>query len=173
MPGLGRRPKTINLVKAGNDKTRHTKATLKAREAAEPHIKTKKLICPKRLSEEARVEWERIASLYLEFEDTIISDLDVDALMVYCEALVTYNNASEKIKNTAAVYLHPKDGTPAINPWVKICNDATEIMRKHSDMLLLNPISRARAGLARVKADKDNISPMARFIKERVNGDRQ
>ena len=54
-------------------------------------------------------------------------------------------------------------GEPKINPWVKVANDSAELMRKYGGLLLLDPISRARVGLA--KANDEKLSPMAKMLR--------
>jgi len=169
----GTKPRPSAVINITNDKQgKRSKAEIKKREETEPHIKSDLLKCPTRLSSAAAEEWHRIVSLYKEFENQIMNDLDEDALTVYCEALIMYKIAMEKVKETAAVYKSPKDAEPKINPWLKVANDSSTTMRAHSDLLLLNPVARARAGLAIMKASEENLSPIAKFLKGRAeNGD--
>jgi P27 family predicted phage terminase small subunit len=164
----GRTAKPTTLINMTNRKVNKIgKDKLDARAKAEPKAKSAFLKCPDRLNEAAASEWHRIVALYREFENEIMNDLDEDMLMVYCEAVVTYKLAMDKVKDTAAVYKSPKDAEPKINPWLTVANSASDIMRKNSDMLLLNPVSRARAGLAIAKASEEALSPMASFLKNR------
>ena len=110
-------------------------------------------------------ESHRIVNLYKELEYPIITDLDKNALEIYCENFVIYRKAMEKVRETTEVY--KSEYGPKVNPWLKVANDASTQMKKYSDILLLDPVSRARVGLAKTQAEKDDISPMAVFLKNR------
>jgi P27 family predicted phage terminase small subunit len=158
-------PKSIKTLKHDNDRQKRSKKDVAFRERAEPSPKTNELKRPAYLSPDEAVEWDRITELYKQFDDPLISDLDGDSLAIYCQSLVLYKMAIQKVKDTAAVYKSPKDQEPKINPWLKVANDASDKMFRYSSVLLLDPMSRARMGLARVKAEEEN--PMASFLKAR------
>jgi P27 family predicted phage terminase small subunit len=145
-----------------------TKSEMDARERAEPTPKSNDLVCPEHLNPLVAAEWGRLVGLYKEFETQVVADLDKDFLMIYCESVVMYTKAMKKLHGGSAVYKSPKDGDFKINPWVKVAQDASNTMLKFGGFLLLNPIARAEAGLAKVKASEDNLSPIARFMKERM-----
>jgi len=104
--------------------------------------------------------------LYRELEEPIINDLDVHALEIYCETLVTYRKASQKVRETSEVYTSRTDPSrPRINPWFSIAIDAANQLKKFSDILLMDPVSRAKVGLA--KSRDEDLSPMELYFKRK------
>lgn len=151
----GRKPYPYEVMKATNDHNRLTKKTLEAREKNEPKIKSAKLRCPKHLSEDAKIEWKRIVKLYREFDAPILNDLDINALEVYCEALVTYRKAINMVRQTAEVAKFKGDDKQRKNPWLTVANEAANQIKKYGEILLLDPVSRARVGLAKSKQEDE------------------
>jgi len=149
----GIKPQPANVLKSKNDKMKINNKTLESRKENEPKIKSNKLRCPKHLSVEAKKEWRKVIRLYNEFQDPILCDLDLNVLQVYCEAVVRYNKAMEKVSLSSEVI--SINNTAKQNPWLRVANDAADVMRKTGELLLLDPISRARAGLAKARKEKD------------------
>jgi len=144
----GRKPYPFQVMQATNDKNRLTKKALEDRERNEPRIKSARLTCPAHMSDDAKKEWRRIVKLYRELEKPIITDLDTNALEIYCESLVTYRKAMQKIRETSEVYVSKADANrPKKNPWLTVANDAAGQIKKYGESLLLDPVSRARIGL--------------------------
>ena len=165
----GRHPRPFTIVNANNNKLHHTQAELDARKRNEPKIDSVQLKCPRHLTPEAKKEWRRIVKLYGELKEPIITDLDVNALEIYCEALVTYRKAMRKVRETSEVYRAKSDPEkPRKNPWLLVANDASVQIKRYGEILLLDPVSRARVGLA--KAKEEDLSPMAAFLKKRNDG---
>jgi len=150
------------IMNETNDQNRLTNDELKNREKHEPRIKSNFLKCPSYLSEEAKKEWRRIVKLYSELIEPIITDLDISALEVYCNAVVRYRKAIQKVLETSEVYTSKGDFKPRKNPWQTIANEAADQIKKYGELLLLNPVSRARAGIVKPKED---MSPEACFIR--------
>lgn len=162
----GRKPYPFVVMESTNDKNRLTKEQLAARGKNEPKINSVNLRCPPHLSEDAKKEWRRIVRLYKEFDKPILSDLDINALEIYCEAVVTYRKAMLKVRETSEVYVNKSDqNRPKKNPWLTVANEAATQVKKYGEILLLDPVSRARAGMA--KTDKETESPMAAFLNRR------
>lgn len=149
----GIKPQPANVLKSKNDKMKINNKTLESREENEPKIKSNALRCPKHLSVEAKKEWRKVIRLYNEFQDPILCDLDLNVLQVYCEAVVRYNKAMEKVSLSSEVI--SINNTAKLNPWLRVANEAADVMRKTGELLLLDPISRARAGLAKAKKERD------------------
>ena len=147
----GRKPYPQALMEANNERDRLTREELKKRRLHEPKTKSNRLRCPKHLCSEAKKEWRKTTKLYSEFKEPILSDLDCNALEVYCNAAVRYRKAIKMVEETSEIYVRKGDKTPKKNPWLKIAEDAGETMRKYGEMLLLNPVSRARMGIAKAK----------------------
>jgi len=151
-----------------NDTNRLTKDELAKRKKYEPKIKSNYLTCPAHLSNDARKEWRRIVKLYGEIEQPILTDLDCNALEIYCEALVTYRKAMQKVRETSEIYASKSDqNRPRKNPWLMIANEAAMHIKKYGEILLLDPVSRARVGIA--KAKDEDLSPIARFMRDRMD----
>jgi P27 family predicted phage terminase small subunit len=156
----GRKPYPIAQIRANTDKLRYTQAQLDSR-SNEPKIKSNSLRCPARLTDDVKKEWRRIVKLYSEFDGDYICDLDVDALEVYCDALVTYRKAMKKVHDTSEVIA--QDGRPKKNPWMTIANEASIVIKKYGEVLLLDPVGRARAAINK-SSDKKPVSKFDRFI---------
>lgn len=159
----GRKPYPFEVINATNDKNRITKEKLAQRQANQPTIDSARLRCPAHLTPEAKKEWKRIAGLYKELSVPIVTDLDVNALEIYCEAIVTYRKAMQKVHDTSEVYVNKANSNkPAKNPWLTVANEAAAQVKKYGEVLLLDPVSRARASLAKDKETEDD--PMARLL---------
>jgi P27 family predicted phage terminase small subunit len=162
----GRRPYPFQVISASNKKDRFTAETLKARQANQPDIQTATLKCPRHLSKGAKREWKRITELYGELKDPIINDLDLNALEIYCEAVVTYHKATLEVRKTTEVYMA---GTVAKkNPWLTVADNAAMMIKKYGEILLLDPVSRARVGLAKSKTEEK--SGVGKFLQKRAEG---
>ena len=153
-------------MKATNSKQHLTKEQIDNREKNEPKIASSKLSCPVHVSKEAKIEWARIVKLYSELENPIINDLDKNALEIYCEAVVTYRKAMEKIRETTEVY-KGSDNQPKRNPWLIVANQSADQIKKFGEILLLDPVSRARAGLAKSQ-EEESDDPMQKLLNERM-----
>ncbi len=161
----GRKPYPYALMEATNKKQRLTKDELNKRKKFEPKIQSNFLECPDHISNDAKIEWHRIVALYGELDQQILCDLDSNALEVYCNALVTYRKAIQKVNETSEVYAKKRDNTPRKNPWKRVADEAAEQMKKYGELLLLNPVSRARIGVAKAKSDKE-LSPMGLYLRD-------
>ncbi len=132
----------------------------------EPKVKSNKLRCPSHLSDDAKKEWKRIVGIYAELDTPLLNDLDINALEVYCEAVVTYRKAMQKVRETAEVYTSRVDPKPRKNPWLTVANDAAMQIKKYGEILLLDPVSRARVSLTKAVSKNRPPSRMAQFIQQ-------
>ncbi|MFZ3132875.1 MAG: phage terminase small subunit P27 family [Desulfosporosinus sp.] len=165
----GRKPYPFAVMEVTNDKNRLTKSNLSSRANNEPRIDSANLRCPSHISKDAKKEWRRIVKLYKELDKPIMSDLDVNALEIYCEALVTYRKAMQKVRETSEVYASKSEqNKPRKNPWLTVANEAATQVKKYGEILLLDPVSRARAGLA--KSTEEDDDPMSVLLKRRGGG---
>jgi P27 family predicted phage terminase small subunit len=164
----GRKPYPFEIMDATNNKNRLTKDQLRERQENQPTIESAELKCPRHLSLGAKKEWKRIVGLYREISKPIVTDLDINALEIYCEAVVTYQKAMQKVRESSEVYTsRAEPNKPKKNPWLVVANEAADQIKKYGEILLLDPVSRARASLAAAKKDDDD--PMAQFLKGRSN----
>jgi P27 family predicted phage terminase small subunit len=157
----GRKPHPFQIVEANAKKQKTSRKKIEGRKNNQPSIDTSNLICPEHISPEGKEEWKRIVDLYRELNQPIINDLDINALEIYCESLVTYRKAMLKVRETSEVY--KSEYGPKVNPWLKVANDASIQVKKYGDILLLDPVSRARVGLA--KSKNEEIDPMEALIR--------
>ncbi len=161
----GRKPHPYSMMAENNDQNHLTKRDLRERKKNEPTIESRFLKCPAHLSPEAKKEWRRIVKLYDELNVPILTDLDTNALEVYCESFTTYKKAIARVRETSEVYVNKSDqNKPKKNPWLTVANEAALQMKKYGDVLLLDPVSRARAGM--VKKNPKDMSPMQHHLME-------
>lgn len=168
----GRKPYPYVIMEDNNDKNRLTKGTLAKRKEHEPTIRSNYLKCPSHLSSEAKKEWNRLVELYGELDKPILYDLDANALEIYCDNLVTYRKAMKKVRETAEVYTYKNDLKPRKNPWLTIANDAAIQIKKYGEMLLLDPVSRARVGIAKANTEEE-LTGMALFLYQHAQAKRE
>lgn len=157
----GRKAHPYQIVNANAKEQKTAKKKLEGRKNNEPKINSFELICPQHLTEEAKIEWDRIKTLYQELDQPIMSDLDVNALEIYCESIVTYRKAMQKVKESSEVY--KSETGPKVNPWLRVANEASKQVKKYGELLLLDPVSRARIGLA--KSKKEELDPMEALLR--------
>jgi P27 family predicted phage terminase small subunit len=163
----GRRAYPFQLISANNDKLHITKDELRARASGEPKLLNNTLRCPNHLSDEAKKEWKKIVKLYQKLDQDLLTDLDANALEIYCTTIVTYRKAMKKVTETAEVYISKADNNrPMKNPWLTVANQAAEILKQYSSILLLDPVARARIGAAKKKPAE--ITKMAAFMMKRA-----
>ena len=156
----GNKAKPFKLVVATNDKMKKTKEKLLGQEMGEPNLLINNMTCPDTMQGEARKEWDRITGLYKYLDMELLADLDSDVLEAYCNALAKYHEAIRHSRGQEVIRIN---GEPKINPWVKVSLDAENAMLKFGGLLLLDPVSRARVGLAKSKqVELDPIAAMLR-----------
>lgn len=172
----GRMPKTIQQIEKDNSRTRYTKAEIEARKELTPSIDRATLRVPAWLDETAKKEWRRI--IRLSRGSGIYTDLDTNALGMYCkafsramEAYAEYDKLKERVlkENPDANLMITKDKRP--NPLLKIAMEAEDQCRKWSAILGIDPVSRARIGIARKKAVMfDPLDDLLNDVEDFVNG---
>ncbi|KUO73437.1 MAG: hypothetical protein APF81_19700 [Desulfosporosinus sp. BRH_c37] len=157
----GRKAYPASLMLATNDKNRLTKEQLENRLQNEPKPKSSVLTTPSWLRSDAKNEWERIVGLFRDMDDMILSDLDTNALEIYCESVVTYRKAMAKVRESNEVYVSKDDPNhPKRNPWLSVANEAAMQVKKYGEVLCLDPVSRARVGLGKSRKDFDPNADM-------------
>ena len=173
----GRMPKTLQQIDEDNSRTNYTKAEIAARREYTPTINKAVLRAPSWLDNTAKKEWRRI--LHLARDSGIYTDLDANALGMYCkafsralEAYAEYEKLTERVKkeNPDANLLVAKGGRA--NPLLRIAMDAEDQCRKWAAILGLDPVSRARIGLARKRgAQIDPLEALLENVTNYVNDD--
>lgn len=142
----GRKPTVAGLI----DKTKHKKS----QSDIDRRVKNEKsmqvsaaLRCPKHLSDGGKREWRRIMALYRKMEAHILSDLDRNALIAYCEAVSIYNEAQKKWKDLNAVVSSDQKVQRILDKIITTMEKQSAIIFKFSEQLCLTPIGRAKMGL--------------------------
>ena len=96
---------------------------------------------PEVLSEDARIEWDRLAT---ELDDLgLLTAIDMALLALYCQAFGDWKDARRQIEATGMVVRAPS-GYPMVNPYVTIANKAIEQMRTLATEFGMTPASRSR-----------------------------
>lgn len=121
--------------------------------------------CPRHLDKEARKEWRRAGKVLMEIG--LLSDLDRAVFAGYCQSWSEYVSATVKVQDMGTVY-KKNDGTPGINPYVRLAREAYERMMKAAVLIGLSPSS--RAGLKVQKPRKKSKAVSFRARKGKGNG---
>lgn len=66
----------------------------------------------------------------------------------------------KKVHETSEIIA--QDGRPKKNPWVTIANEASITVKKYGEVLLLDPVGRARAAIKSIN-DKKPVSKFDKF----------
>ena len=141
MAKVGRKPKPAAVKElAGNPGKRAIPEEIKPR-AVKPRV-------PSHLSDEARKVWGYLAPRL--FELGLLTELDREALGMYCESCARWVEAKAQIKKSGLV-LKTINGNLVQNPYLSIANKAQEQMIKLGAEFGLSPV--ARVGLPAQKED--------------------
>lgn len=157
----GRKPSPSKTIDR-ND-THYSKEEVEKRMIAEEKIKTAdRLEPPSGMSSFAKKEWKRIMGLYRQMEADILNDLDISALMMYCEAYAVYRKA-EKVWVNFSKIKDPSDTDYKVFNRARIqMNDQVKVVCQLSEQLCLTPVGRARMGIAMAK--KKEQSSLAKLF---------
>ena len=165
----GRNP---NLPEVMIDSRKHyTKADIAARKENTPEIDSAKMRAPAWLDDIAKKEWRRIVRLAK--HSGIYTDLDVNTLGMYCMNYSRVVQAYKEYKDQSERVAAEHDGRPPLvykgqlNPYLAVAMKAEEQCRKLSAILGLDPVSRARMGLARKNAIQP-VDPLEELLNEFV-----
>jgi P27 family predicted phage terminase small subunit len=139
---------------------------LEAREESWTKLKTTKLLkVPRYLSPEAKKEWRRVLKLYNQMEADILSDLDQQALIMYCEATAIYKKAQEQWAELQQVVTTNPSGQKLIDNILKTMERQSKIISSLSEQLCLTPVGRARMGMNATKPEEDD--PLVELLKKK------
>ena len=142
--GKGRKaiPSRVIQLRGG---TAHTHKKPRDQEPQPPEKMPK---CPKHLDKAARKEWRRAGKILLGIG--LMTDLDMAVLAGYCDAFSQWGEATEKVHETGLVY-KKKDGTPALNPYLRVAREAYDRMMRAAVLLGLSPSSRVNLKVEKKK----------------------
>jgi len=96
---------------------------------------------PAWLHDEAKAEWTRLAPVLERLG--VLTETDSDALTAYCEAWVTWKQATQKIRQFGMV-IKGKNDLPVMSPYVRIAHHALNQMRAPLVEFGMTPSARAR-----------------------------
>ena len=111
---------------------------------------------PAYLSPAAAKHWEKVAPQLAGLG--LMSEIDVDALALYCESFATWIDAQEKLQEFGLVVTSPKSGYPVPSPFFSIAAKAQEQMRQLLTEFGMSPSSRSRLAPERVPPKKPRHS---------------
>lgn len=157
----GRMPTPAKTI--DRNENHKSKDYINKRVIAEEKIKTAdRLEPPSGMSSVAKKEWKRIMGLYRQMEADILNDLDISALMMYCEAYAVYRKA-EKVWVNFSKLKDPSDTDYKIFNRARVqMNDQVKVVCQLSEQLCLTPVGRARMGIAMAK--KKEQSSLAKLF---------
>ncbi len=104
-------------------------------------------ICPDWLTDDAKEEWERLASVMSKMG--ILSEVDQSAFAVYCQTWARWKEAQEHITAEGSTYV-TENGVKK-NPWVAIANEWQAKLLSVCGEFGLTPSSRSRIVAANAK----------------------
>lgn len=160
----GRKPIPPALV--DNKTFKKNSQELAAREESWEKLKTTSILrAPKHLTPEAKKEWKRVMKLYNLMEVDILSDLDQQALIMYCEATAIYKKAQEQWAKLNQVATPNPDGQKLIDSIFRIMEKQSRIISSLSEQLCLTPVGRARMGMNATKMEEDD--PLMRLLQKK------
>ncbi len=105
----------------------------------EPTPPEKMPTCPKHLNKVARKEWRRAGKILQKIG--LLTEIDRMIFAAYCEAYARWIEATVKVQETGMVY-KKADGTPGLNPYLRIAREAFDQMIKAGTQIGLSPSSR-------------------------------
>lgn len=124
----------------------------------EPEPDDDRIDPPMELSREARQHWDLVTK---QLQDVgLITNVDVTAMAIYCEAYATWADATAEVRRVGAVIKTPSTGYPIQNPYLAIANKAFDQMSKMLVEFGMTPASRTK-----VSADGPTKKPSNRFAK--------
>ncbi|MCX7635294.1 MAG: phage terminase small subunit P27 family [Syntrophales bacterium] len=161
---MGRKTQPINVV-ALHGRKHLTKDEIERRKLAEGRIKPKsnRIRPPDWLNDEAKQEFRRIMKEMKDLD--VITNVDVDALAVYCDAYVTYIECTRIIENEGYQVEHTnKSGATNMVPHPMLAKKRAlaDQMKAMATEIGLTPSSRAKISLPPPK-EKDKTPFEERF----------
>ncbi|MFQ5625859.1 MAG: phage terminase small subunit P27 family, partial [Methyloligellaceae bacterium] len=108
----------------------------------EPKPEGGKLTIPSHLTVGAKQEWRRLVKAMEHCE--IFTQVDRQALAIYCEAYDRWVEALKVVRKTGYVVKDKKTNRAIINPYLRVANQAVDVMRQFGPELGFTPASRTR-----------------------------
>ena len=107
----------------------------------EPQIPASRPEAPSTLSEGARQHWDVVVERLADAK--IMTNLDIPALEIYCEAYAKWADANQKIQEHGPLIKSPQ-GFPMQSPYLQIANKAFDQMKAMLVEFGMTPSSRTK-----------------------------
>ena len=142
----GRPPIPIKVLQA-NGRKHLTKAEIEKRTSTEENIKpdTNRVKYPSWLDDSGKKEWRRIITELKKLE--LITNIDVAALAICCDAYSKYVKATSDINKVGLLVSYTNKGgnkNVSPNPLINIATKYSEIYKKYCNEFGLTPNSRIK-----------------------------
>jgi P27 family predicted phage terminase small subunit len=155
MGTTGRKPTPASLI--DHQVFKKSAKVIEARKEVESKLTSTALLkCPSYISSEAKKEWKRIMKLYRKMEADILSDLDIMALVMYCEATAIYKEAQSVWAKYGKVVASNPEAQRVLDKTFITMEKQTKIVSSLSEQLCLTPVGRARMGMNAVNQKEPN-----------------
>lgn len=115
--------------------------------------------CPDEVSDEVRAIWDYTLDQLIVMG--VATKADRDALLVYCEAVVTHRRASAILARSQVLVPGAMAGTIVRNPAVQIQRDAAAVIKAFASEFGFTPSARSEI---RTGAAKSNVSNAERYL---------
>jgi len=116
---------------------------------------------PAWLDDGAKAEWHRLAPILARLG--VLTETDTDALAAYCEAWVTWKDATQQIRKWGMVLKGKPGEIPRVSPFVKVAHNALIQMRGLLIEFGMTPSSRAKIHVP--KSEQPAVSKWAGILK--------
>jgi len=164
MGASGRRPTPASLIDPKTHKK--SKKEINKRKAVEKSLRGEpKLWCPGYLSEAAKKEWRRLMKIYKSLSVNILSDLDITALAMYCEATAVWKEAQSEWAKYRKIIAGNSDQQKYLDKIVKTMSDQSKIISNLAELLCITPVGRAKMGIMATKK-KEGPSKLERLMSD-------
>jgi len=144
-PGKRPTPTRLKIIKGTDQPCRIRKD--------EPKPADDNIQMPDDMSAGAIKQWDKVSKQLKEAR--IITNIDVDALSMYCEAYATWIDANKAIQKHGVVVKN-KSGFPVQSPYFLVANKAFDQMRAMLTEFGMTPSSRTRVSSLKSK-DEDEF----------------
>jgi P27 family predicted phage terminase small subunit len=148
-PGPPPKPSGLRIIEGTDQRGRSGRQLDRTREPVAP---AGPLEPPYELAPEVREVWDRVAAILKEMK--LASPSDVDALAVYCEAIIVHRKASQLIAKTAILMKGSRSWV--INGAVRVQRDAAMQIIRCANEFGLTPSARARVEAEPISRSYEN-----------------
>lgn len=151
---MGRRAKPVALHLVTGNKNRLTKAEIEKRKAGEEKVRPPSdgVKPPSWLGRKAKTLFRRLVKDMKETE--LYTNVDVETMAVYCDAVERYAQAAEEIDRNGITIMGAQ-GAPIQNPAVLVATKYASIISRCASKLGLDPSSRASLAIPREEPKKE------------------